>query len=138
MYFGTWNDLANRAEDWDSLKELVAEGNAILRYQEALVESMIARAGAMVLAGYLVPVTNAPVLHSEVGERLLALHPEAPFVATMAVDGEGKAKGEGKVRMSLRGRKDGVNVAKIAEMYGGGGHPQAAGFVLPDQVPGKE
>ncbi len=35
---------------------------------------------------------------------------------------------DGKVKASLRTRKDDVNVAKIAEQYGGGGHAKAAGF----------
>lgn len=34
----------------------------------------------------------------------------------------------GQVKASLRTRKDDVNVAKIAEQYGGGGHAKAAGF----------
>lgn len=35
---------------------------------------------------------------------------------------------DGKIKASLRTRKDDVNVAKIAEQYGGGGHAKAAGF----------
>lgn len=35
---------------------------------------------------------------------------------------------DGKVKASLRTRKDDINVAKIAEQYGGGGHAKAAGF----------
>jgi phosphoesterase RecJ-like protein len=35
---------------------------------------------------------------------------------------------DGKVKASLRTRKENVNVAKIAEQYGGGGHAKAAGF----------
>lgn len=35
---------------------------------------------------------------------------------------------EGTVKASLRTRKDEVNVAKVAENYGGGGHTKAAGF----------
>jgi oligoribonuclease NrnB/cAMP/cGMP phosphodiesterase (DHH superfamily) len=36
-----------------------------------------------------------------------------------------------KERVSLRARKDGVIVNDIAQMFGGGGHIQAAGFQLP-------
>jgi phosphoesterase RecJ-like protein len=35
---------------------------------------------------------------------------------------------DGKIKASLRTRKDDVNVAKIAEQYGGGGHAKAAGY----------
>lgn len=31
-------------------------------------------------------------------------------------------------KYSLRGEKDGINLAKIAEKFGGGGHPSSAGF----------
>ena len=34
----------------------------------------------------------------------------------------------GKIKASLRTRKDEVNVAKVAENFGGGGHTKAAGF----------
>lgn len=40
---------------------------------------------------------------------------------------------KGNVKASLRTQHDDVNVAKIAEEYGGGGHPKAAGY----RVPGK-
>jgi uncharacterized protein len=36
----------------------------------------------------------------------------------------------GKVIASLRSREDGVNVRKVAEQYGGGGHDHAASIVL--------
>ena len=36
---------------------------------------------------------------------------------------------ENGVRGSLRTASDNVNVAKIAEEYGGGGHQKAAGFI---------
>ena len=35
---------------------------------------------------------------------------------------------QGQVKASLRTRKDDINVAKIAEQFGGGGHAKAAGF----------
>jgi phosphoesterase RecJ-like protein len=35
---------------------------------------------------------------------------------------------DGKIKASLRTRKEDINVAKIAEQYGGGGHAKAAGF----------
>lgn len=37
--------------------------------------------------------------------------------------------------VGLRSRKDGVDVSEIAKRYGGGGHPGAAGFPLPEGCP---
>lgn len=42
-------------------------------------------------------------------------------------------KGE-NVKASLRTQQEEVNVAKIAEAFGGGGHPKAAGFKIPGQL----
>jgi len=37
---------------------------------------------------------------------------------------------EGLVKGSLRSSQDGVDVSKLARMFGGGGHPKASGFTL--------
>lgn len=41
---------------------------------------------------------------------------------------------QGKVKGSLRTLKEEVNVAEIAETYGGGGHTKAAGFAIPGHL----
>jgi phosphoesterase RecJ-like protein len=40
----------------------------------------------------------------------------------------------GNVKASLRTQKEEINVAKIAENFGGGGHPKAAGFKIPGNL----
>lgn len=40
----------------------------------------------------------------------------------------------GSVKASLRTQQEEVNVAKIAETFGGGGHPKAAGFKIPGHL----
>ena len=40
----------------------------------------------------------------------------------------------GEVKISLRSRSDGIDVAKIASEHGGGGHRNAAGFVLAGEL----
>ena len=40
-----------------------------------------------------------------------------------------------QVKVSFRSRADGLDVAKIAEQFGGGGHRQAAGATLPGPLP---
>jgi len=44
------------------------------------------------------------------------------------------AEKDGDVKGSLRTRQSGIDVAKIAEQFGGGGHTQAAGFTLPGEI----
>ncbi len=108
---------------WSSLdvERLAEEGKIILRYQKELVDLLSAGARIESLAGHLVPVANAPLLGSEVGEELLKRYPEAPFVA-MYFD-----RADGKRQWSLRSRAS-FDVSAIARLFQNGGHRQAAGF----------
>lgn len=110
-------------EVWSSLDvaKLAEEGAILLRYQKELVALVCASARMENLAGYRVPVVNAPLLGSEVGEELLKRHPEAPFVAIYF------DRGDGKRQWSLRSREN-FDVSKVATLFQNGGHRQAAGF----------
>ncbi len=70
---------------------------------------------------FYLPCANATCFFSEVGERLLELHPKHP-VAAYYLD-----RGDGKRQWGLRSRKE-FDCSRIAKALGGGGHPQAAGF----------
>jgi nanoRNase/pAp phosphatase (c-di-AMP/oligoRNAs hydrolase) len=54
---------------------------------------------------------------------MLALHPEAPFVAAYFENEKGQRV------WSLRSRA-GFDCSEVAKRLGGGGHPQAAGFTI--------
>jgi uncharacterized protein len=113
MDFEVWSALA--------VETLAEEGEIVLRYQRELVAILVAGARLQTLAGYRVPVVNAPILGSEVGEELLKRYPEAPFVA-MYFD-----RADGKRQWSLRSRED-FDVSDVARLFQNGGHRQAAGF----------
>lgn len=112
---------------WDTLEvpELAREGRAILRCQEKIVESIARQAIWTDVAGYSVPVVNTSVLQSEACEALLAQYPDAAFAGAFyqrpASDGGADQK------WSVRSRP-GFDVSQVAKQFGGGGHPQAAGF----------
>ncbi|HLE70380.1 MAG TPA: phosphoesterase [Vicinamibacteria bacterium] len=110
-------------EVWSALdvERLAEEGTVSLRYQSELVGLVCASVRMETLAGYRVPVVNAPLLGSEVGEELLKRYPEAPFVAIYF------DRGDGKRQWSLRSRED-FDVAVVARLFQNGGHRQAAGF----------
>lgn len=107
-------------------------GERVLALQQVMVEGMVKRSYVAHVAGLQVPVCNVPgatMLQSEVGDALCKAHPDMPFAATYAdLDAENRG-------WSLRSRpdKDGVlfDCSAVARMYGGGGHPGAAGFTLP-------
>jgi len=57
----------------------------------------------------------------------LNMVPNVEFSFLLKEDGE-------VVKGSLRTRRDDVDLSKIAQMYGGGGHPKASGFVIPGKL----
>lgn len=124
-------------EHWDKLNTTIVmdtvvavrEGFAIQRAQEAAVAAMADQAVMIKIGGHLVPVTNATIYFSEVATRLLKLHPEAPFAAYYM------DRADGKRQWGMRSNPD-FDCSKVAKRYGGGGHPQAAGFTtdVPKQL----
>ncbi len=70
-----------------------------------------------------VPVVNSSitVYNTDVCQALLDKYPDAPFAGTFF------RLVTGKYKWSLRSRS-GVNVASLAEKFGGGGHPGASSF----------
>lgn len=113
MDFTVWSEL--------DVETLAEQGVHVLRYQNEMVQLLCANRRFEMLAGYRIPVVNAPVFGSEVGAELLKLHPEAPFVA-LYFD-----RGDGKRQWSLRSRND-FDVSGVARLFQNGGHRQAAGF----------
>lgn len=119
---------------WERLEvdELRREGEAIQRYREKLAARTAGNARLAEVAGYEVPVVNATSNVSIVCNRLLEEYPDAPFA------GAYRETASGHRRWSLRSRGS-VDVARIAEEQGGGGHPAASGFLErlpPDSAPG--
>jgi len=81
--------------------------------------------GEAYLEGHLINVSNVPYLYaSEVGNRTVG---DNRFALVYYIHKDGS------YRCSLRA-KDGIDVSKIAERFGGGGHPNAAGFKTMDMV----
>ncbi|MGM0577779.1 MAG: DHHA1 domain-containing protein [Myxococcota bacterium] len=118
--------LPDDFDAWDAVlaggpEGLVARGRAILDWKAVHVEHLARRAGRRRMAGHDVPVVNAALLQSELGN---ALSEGEPF-AVMWTEGE-----DGSRSYSLRSRPGGVHVGDVAKRFGGGGHPRAAGFSM--------
>jgi len=115
--FDFWHELARSEERLEALR---SQGETLNRYRRQLIEQYKSRAVIGTVAGYKVPVVNAP--HAIISELLGELAMEYPFAAGYQDKGT-------KRSWSLRSRRDGgEDVAKIAERFGGGGHRNAAGF----------
>jgi len=112
-------------ENWDMLlsqdvQAQIRDGAAIERKDRRdikLLSSLVVR--RMNIAGFNVPVANvSPFMGSEMCNRLAR---NEPFSAYYYDTPDGRMFG-------LRSLQGTVNVAKIAESYGGGGHENASGF----------
>ncbi len=122
--FDVWDDLAARMQADEDLGQMIQEGAAILRKIDKDVAAIIgASQRTMVIGGLEVPVANCPpFLASETAGRMAET---APFAATYYDGPKGRA-------FSLRSRGDqGADVSVIAAKYGGGGHRNAAGLLMP-------
>lgn len=114
MDFELWDTFEGR------LDELKTEGKALSRMYTNLVDNICKHPFKRKIDGHEVPVVNTTIAWSEVGEKLLKMFPEAPFVASFTVFDD-------QVMWSLRSRLS-FDVSEVAKKFGGGGHAQAAGF----------
>lgn len=115
--FARWHEVAN---DKHAYQRMVDEGNAINRYRTQMIEQGKRAAAIGKVAGYNVPIVNCP--RAIVSELLGELAEGQPFAAGYSDKGNRRS-------WSLRSARDGEDVAKIAQRFGGGGHKNAAGFV---------
>lgn len=101
-----------------------AKGRAILDYQAQVVQSAVSRAQVRVIDGVRCAVVNATTLISETGHALVD-GTDTPVALLYRIDGD-------TLNVSVRTAKDSpIKAHDFAVRYGGGGHPQAAGFHLP-------
>jgi len=118
--FEVWDRLIAGGDD--QLEALRRDGAAIERRLqqevEALVESGVRR---MTIGGHDVPVLNAPRAYVSDAGHIMA-QGEA-FAACYWDHPDGRS-------FSLRSSEDGMDVAEVAVLYGGGGHKHAAGFTV--------
>mgnify|MGYP001589048337 FL=1 len=120
--FRSIEQFAQDLDDAEGSHRIITEGGAMQRYADALVKEQAARAVYGNIGGYRVPIVNATTLFSEVGDFLCSQEPRPLFCAYYF------DRNDHKRQWGLRGRGE-VDLSIVAKGYGGGGHPQAAGFV---------
>lgn len=102
-------------------------GTALLDDHDRNVQATLVNTHERIIAGHRVPCVNVPYwMASDTGHELLKKFPEAPFVATFFI------RGDGARQYSLRSEDSRVDVSEVAKRYGGGGHRNAAGFQVPE------
>ena len=116
--FNQWENL--HTDLYEIPNECAKEGASILRFQQKQVESIATKAYWRDIGGYHVPMVNSSTFQSNIGERMLELNPDAPFVGIYFENATDRI-------WSLRSRPD-FDVSEVAKKFDGGGHPQSSGF----------
>ncbi|MES2952967.1 MAG: DHHA1 domain-containing protein [Patescibacteria group bacterium] len=118
--FESWNKLELLLETKEGTEKLRAEGELMRTMNERDIAKLAENAEEVMFEGHRVYAVNSALSRhtSELGHVLYTKLPPMALIWSR----RGK-----RVVVSLR--SDGsVDVAKIAQKYGGGGHPQAAAF----------
>lgn len=124
--FGVWDALVAELESDVRGAEMIAHGQIFAEHSRLLIDELVEHASLVRFEGYdcyFAPTIS--VFASDLGNLLARKQAPMALVVQARPDG---------LRVSLRG--DGsVDVAKIAQKYGGNGHPNASAFSLPWGTP---
>lgn len=119
--FSAYETLHLAFEDPTQHQEMIVRGTHYNEYFQKLVEQIAQKAELVEFEGYTVYATNlSGIFRSDVGHLLAQKQP--PFAICWSDDLD-------KVKISLRGIGE-VHLGKLAEKYGGGGHHDAASFIV--------
>lgn len=128
MTFAEWDTLREALDSDQERETILHTARAYTEYFTKLAEYSIEHAklvsfeGREVLFASTHPIKS---MKSFVGNELVKKHPPIALIVTAHPNGYG---------VSIRG--DGsVDVATIAQKFGGNGHPNAAGFLIPREGP---
>ena len=118
--FEVWDELMANADG--EIESLRNDGEAIERkLQKDVTELIAAGVRRMVIGGYDVPVLNASSAYVSDAGHIMSIG--EPFAACYWDHTDGRS-------FSLRSSEDGIDVAEVSKIYGGGGHEKAAGFTV--------
>lgn len=123
--FKIWDKIARDLEVPKRKKKYIETGRLLLWYKNKIINHLVGKAALVKFEKRKTLAVNSPIFQSEIGNVLTKKMPPIGIVWS---------EKEGGIRVSLRSNGK-VDVAKLAEKYGGGGHKAASGFSLP---PGKK
>lgn len=116
--FESWDELATRP-----IAELAAEGTPILRATRIEVERALQSAHPVLVGSRRAEAVNASLHRSKIGHELAKRAAfKLPWGLVYRVTGE-------RVDVSLYSIGE-LDVARVAQAYGGGGHANASGFTV--------
>ncbi len=119
--FKEWSKIASGMENKNKFSEYLEKGKAISGFVGKIIEIIASNSENAIFEGKKASVVNSPKFTSELGEYLLRKTKNSIAIIWSLKNG--------RIKVSLRSLK-GVDVSKLVQKYGGGGHRQAAGFIL--------
>lgn len=135
-----WNDLLFIMGREDFIKNVIYKINNnhdfyisdfelnMLKYKQTEIDSYIDKKSEQIIKkqiqGYDVGVVFAEQYHSELGNKLAINNPDLDFIVII----------NPSQSISYRGIKDSIDLSTIAKIFGGGGHPKAAGSPISDDI----
>ncbi len=136
--FEQWSKLDGELSRGSGVPKAAEFGLQLLRGVDRYVKEMSAHARAVSLpetwlppSPIIVPVVNAPYINTSELVGHLAEVGQKEYLAPFAVGWF--QRGDGKYQYSLRSRGE-FDVSAVAKRFGGGGHRNAAGFVVDRRV----
>ena len=128
--FNHWNKLARILENKRLVIKYIRMGTIMLQYKTQIIDAIIKDADEVRIGNIRAFAVNAPsIIHSEVGnaltKKLNGVHVGISF----------RVMNHGAFLYIFLCSDGVVDVSKIAQKYGGGGHKKAAAFVWPLRKP---
>ncbi len=122
--FEVWDALIEELKDENKKINFIAKGALIAKFEDKLIATIMKTRERVLFEGNEVWAINAErIYRSILGNKLAELNEAEGNIAIGIV----YYHSHGRVNISLRSRGD-VDVAALAEKYGGGGHKRAAGI----------
>lgn len=121
--FDNWTQAAEWLNDPKTRKEMLTKGMNFKEFKDWILYQRILthrKIHKLTLKNHELPCVNMPVFQSQLGNYLATCSP-CGAAAIYYRDAT-------HWHFSLRSIETGIDVAKLAEKYGGGGHKHAAGF----------
>ncbi len=120
--FKKWSFVARKIENTKTRKEAIMIGSYLLRYKNEVIKRLMEKAYKVAFGGYETFAVNSSEgrFTSELGHRLSEQFPPLAIIWHVT---------RSQLLVSLRSNGT-VDVSKIAQRFGGGGHSASAGFSM--------
>lgn len=125
MTFESWDILISELEEENKLINFIAQGTLLAKFEDKLVAHMMTRKERVFFEGHEVWALNTSEYVSILGNHLAELN----LAEEQTPIGIVYYHTDNKVKVSLRSIGD-TDIGELAQKYGGGGHKNAAGFIV--------